>query len=104
MITIHIISEEESVISKMAEWLLRENLVHESVDLDFQDMWKLRDGNLVKTAAYKLSARTKALLFSTIEAGLSANFPQQRLCLYSTPVINMDKQNQQALIMSTLRV
>jgi hypothetical protein len=104
MIVIHIITENENQVARIGEWLLREKLVHQSVDIDYQDSWKLADGALVKYATFKLSARTKALLFMAIEAGLTAQYGERGWCLYSTPVLNMDKENQTALINATVRV
>lgn len=104
MITIHIITQAEDAANQLAQWLLKEKLVHEFVDIDYQDSFTFERQALRRVSTYKLSGRTKALLFGHIERGLKENFSGTDYILYSTPLLNMDQRNQQNLINSILKV
>lgn len=105
MIVIHIITKDESHLAKIAEWLMKEKLVHGGVDIDYQDTFIL-DGNqkLQRSTTYKMQARSKASLFKMIEEGLKSNFFSEAPYLYSTPIVNMDRNRLQELMDQTLRV
>jgi hypothetical protein len=104
MITLHIITREESQINRIAEWLLKENLVHGGVDVDYQDTLVLENDQLVRKTTFKLQARTKSLLYNIIEGGLKSNFHDNPPYLYTTPIVNMDKDLAAALLEKTLKI
>lgn len=103
MITIHIITDNEETLQGIAAWLLREKLVYENVDIDFQDTFVLENDEVIKSKTFKLQARTKALLFSQIESGLRETFKDKSPFLYSTPIVNMDAVLQKELILGVLK-
>lgn len=105
MIVIHIITKEESHLALIAQWLIEEKLVHGGVDVDYQDTFVMTQDNVLqRTTTYKLQARSKASLFRMIEEGLRSNFANEEPYFYSTPIVNMDKQQQQQLMDSTLKM
>ncbi|MFN0033290.1 MAG: hypothetical protein ACKVOR_14100 [Flavobacteriales bacterium] len=105
MITIHIITSSEPQAAHVAEWLLRERLVYQNVDIDYQDTFVLNEaGKLDKSKTYKLQARTKALLFNAIEDGLRAKFGNDAPFLYSTPIVGMDAMRSKDLIDKLMKV
>ena len=88
MIVIHIITKEESHLALIA-----------------QDTFVMTQDNVLqRTTTYKLQARSKASLFRMIEEGLRSNFTNEEPYFYSTPIVNMDKQQQQQLMDQTLRI
>lgn len=104
MITLHIITREEGQINRIAEWLLKENLVHGGVDVDYQDTLVLEGETLVRKTTYKLQARTKSLLYNIIEGGLKSNFHENPPYLYTSPIVNMDKDLAADLMANTLKI
>lgn len=105
MIVIHIITKEESHLAKIAEWLIRENLVHGGVDVDYQDTFVLdAEKQLQRTTTYKLQARSKATLFKMIEEGLRSNFASEQPYFFSTPIVNMDSIQSKELMEGTLKI
>lgn len=105
MIVIHIITKKEEQLNQIAEWLIKEKLVHGGVDIDYQDTFVINEKEeLVRTTTYKLQARTKGLLFNLIEAGLRSNFHEDTPYLYSTPIVNMDRIQSKELTDSTLKI
>lgn len=104
MITLHIITRKEEQINKIAEWLLRENLVHMGVDVDYQDTIVLENNELKRVTTYKLQARTKSLLFNIIEGGLKSNFHEDPPYLYTSPIVNMDMELAKDLKEKTLQI
>lgn len=103
MITIHIITNSETQATQIAEWMLREKLVYQNVDIDYQDTFVLNDhGKLDKSKTFKLQARSKALLFATIEEGLLSKYGSNSPFLYSTPIVGMDSVRSKELV-ETLR-
>lgn len=103
MITIHIITDNEERSQSIAAWLLKEKLVYQNVDIDFQDTFVYKNGEVTKSKSYKLQARTKALLFTSIEQGLRETFEDEMPFIYSTPIVNMDADLQREIINSVLK-
>ncbi len=105
MITIHIITKSETEAAEIAEWMLREKLVYQNVDIDHQDTFVLGDsGALEKSKTYKLQARTKALLFTAIESGLLSKFVSDPPFLYATPIVGMDAIRSKELVEKLVKV
>ena len=104
MIALHIITTNENQALEIAKWLLLNKLAHSSVDIDKQETLELVEGNLQRNVSYKLQARTKALLYMQVEDGLKAEFSSQPPYLYSTPIVNMDKDLSRRIIDETQRV
>ncbi|MFM9985539.1 MAG: hypothetical protein ACKVOK_09935 [Flavobacteriales bacterium] len=104
MIAIHIITSSEHQALEIARWLLDKKLAHTSVDIDKQETLELVDEKLIRNISFKLQARTKALLYMTIEDGLKAEFASHPPYLYSTPIVNMDKELSRRIIEETQRV
>jgi uncharacterized protein involved in tolerance to divalent cations len=104
MIAIHIITSSEQQALEIAHWLLDKKLAHTSVDIDKQETLELSDGKLTRNISYKLQARTKALLYMTVEEGLKTEFSSHPPYLYSTPIVNMDKDLSRRIIEETQRV
>lgn len=101
MIAIHIITTNESQALAIAHWLLTKKLAHTTVDIDKQETLELKDSELTRNISYKLQARTKALLYTTIEEGLKREFADHPPYLYTTPIVNMDKELSKRIIEET---
>ncbi len=104
MIAIHIITTSETQALAIAHWLLLKKLAHTMVDIDKQETLLLKDSGLIRTISYKLQARTKALLYTKIEEGLKLEFADHPPYLYSTPIVNMDKDLFKRIIEETQSV
>jgi uncharacterized protein involved in tolerance to divalent cations len=104
MITAHIIVSHEQQAKEIAEWLLKEKLAFDSVDVDQQESFQLISGSLVKRISWKLQTRTKAMLFERINETLHEQFSfESAPFLYCTPIVQMNQEMERRLRDETLK-
>lgn len=90
MILLRIVSRSEKKIERIAEILLRENLV---IDLNIQrslERVELINGKLTSSNVCRLTAKTKALLFKKIDRRLNQEFPENLPEVHALPIVEMD--------------
>lgn len=90
MIVLKVVSPDAKVIEDIAVYLLREHL---AIDVDINsstDRVSLQNGVLERRPTYVLSAKTKALLFPSIDKLLIEKYPEGSPEVYSVPIIHMD--------------
>ena len=101
MILLRLVSNSEAKIESIALLLLRENL---AIDVNIQrglERVELSAGELISTKIYRLTAKTKALLFSKIDERLNDEFPNNLPEVHALPIVEMD-WNQAELLKLTL--
>jgi len=99
MVLLHIISNNREQASEIADVLVEKKLVLAAVT--FQEVSvKERNpsGEIVIVDQVLMIARTKGILFNTIETCLREIFPTNRPVLYSIPIVNMNWQEANVLI------
>ncbi len=90
MIFIRISSHNEKVIEQVACLLLEEQLV---IDVNIKrsiDRACLIDGKISFSKIYLLTAKTKGLLFPTIDGLIKKTFINESFEIYSLPIVHMD--------------
>lgn len=97
MIFLRISSRDEDKMEQIATLLLEEKLV---IDVNIKrglERLTMKNGVLVKTKICLLTAKTKSLLFSTIDQRLKKEFPEKMPELYALPIVNMDWEQSKEL-------
>ena len=90
MIFLRISSYNESVIEQIAELLLRERLV---IDVNITrniERLILDVGKMRKVTTTLITSKTKGLLFAQIDEKVRTQFPNEKMEIYSLPIIHMD--------------
>lgn len=90
MIFLRIVSKSERKITEIAETLLRENLV---IDVNIKrgvERAVLVNDKLTTTKICLLTAKTKAVLFDTIDQLLNDLYPNNLPEVYALPIMQMD--------------
>ncbi len=90
MILLRIVSKNEKKIERIAEILLRENL---AIDVNIQrelERMELLSDKLVSSKVYRLTAKTKALMFSKIDRRLNVEFLENLPEVHALPIVEMD--------------
>lgn len=104
MIAVHIITSSETQALSIAEWLIAGKMAYSTIDIDKQETLEMSNGQLNRNISYKLQARTKSLLYTTLEEGIKSKFSDNPPFIYSTPIVNMDKDFAQKIIQDTLSI
>lgn len=98
MIFLRICSKDKKQINRVAEILLKEKL---ALDLNVKsnvERLELQNNQLVKKKILMLTAKTKSLLFTSIQQRLNEEFKGDTMPeFYSTPIVNMDWQQAEHL-------
>lgn len=93
MVLLHIISNDRQQSDEIAHLLVKENLVLSAVTFQPVSVRKKRkNGEVGESDQTLLIARTKGLLFNTIETHLREIYPTSMPVIYSMPIVNMDWQ------------
>ena len=90
MILLRIVSKSKKKIERIAEILLQENL---AIDLNIQrelDRLELVSEKMVSSKVYRLTAKTKALMFSKIDKRLNDEFADIMPEVHALPIVEMD--------------
>jgi len=91
MILLHIVTSDQSLISSITDYLIEEHL---ALDVLVTENTYLRKRNLdssfVNEKQFVITAKTKALLFETINQKLREKYSYNMPILYSVPIVNMD--------------
>lgn len=90
MIFLRVSGSNEKTIENIGEFLLKEKLL---IDLNVKrniERWVLFDDEIVKEKIILMTAKTKAVLFDEIDALIRKHYPNDRLEIYSLPIVHMD--------------
>lgn len=90
MILLRIVSSSEKKIERIAEILLKEKL---AIDVNIQrelERVELVSGKLSASKVYRLTAKTKALLFKNIDKRLNEEFRDNLPEVHALPIVEMD--------------
>lgn len=91
MVLLRICSEKEEDLKEVAEFLLKNQL---AIDINFKkDLTRLdlKSDELLEKPIYLLTAKTKGLLFTTIDENIRRMFVGREMPeLYSIPIVHMD--------------
>ena len=90
MILLRIVSKSEKKVERIAEILLRENL---AIDVNIQhelERIELISDKIVSSKIYRLTAKTKALMFSKIDKRLNDEFTDNMPEVHALPIVEMD--------------
>jgi uncharacterized protein involved in tolerance to divalent cations len=104
MILLRIVSNNEKKSERVAEILLSENL---GMDVNIKrhaERLELVNGSLISSRIYILTAKTKSLLFQTIDERLRREFPDNRPEIYALPIVYMDWDDARHLTDSIVKV
>jgi uncharacterized protein involved in tolerance to divalent cations len=104
MILLKISSENEQAVKAIAALLLREQL---AVDISFnntEQRLQLRESKLESHPMYSIKAKTKALLFSTIEQRIKNISTDILPEIYSLPITTMEISQAEQVIQQTQKV
>jgi uncharacterized protein involved in tolerance to divalent cations len=87
MVLIHLLVTSKESLSKIAEWLLKENLAV-SVEVDWsREHYIIENNEILNETVHKLTFITKAAEFSRIEESIKREYSKVLKELYSVPVI-----------------
>jgi uncharacterized protein involved in tolerance to divalent cations len=90
MIFLRIVSKNEGVIAKIAETLLKNQLI---IDVNIKrkmERLTLVEGKLKSGTISLLTAKTKSLLFNNIDDQIREIYPSEELEIYALPIVHMD--------------
>ena len=90
MIFIRVSGNNESTIERIGVFLLKKKLL---IDLNVKrniERWVLFNDEIVKESITLLTAKTKAVLFDEIDTLIRKHYPNDRLEIYSMPIVHMD--------------
>jgi uncharacterized protein involved in tolerance to divalent cations len=91
MVLLRICSSKEEDLKEVAEFLLKNHL---AIDINFKkDLTRLEyeNGALIEKPICLLTAKTKGLLFTTIDENMRRMFAGREMPeLYSIPIVHMD--------------
>lgn len=97
MIFLRIVSENETKIEEIAKLLLTEKLV---IDVNIQrqiERVNVVNGKLSVTQIALLTAKTRAVLFDSIDKLLNNQYPNQMPEVYALPIMEMDWEQAKVL-------
>ena len=97
MIFLRIVSKSEPKMEEIAKLLLEEKLV---IDVNIKrnlERAELVNGDLVFTKVYLLTAKTKAVLFDSIDKMLNELYAGHMPEVYAMPIMEMDWKQAQKL-------
>ncbi len=99
MMTLQVISSDQTLIHEIADFLLSEKLLANAM-ISEGVVYKTRDnlGNIVNSKRYILKGISKSLLFHTINKKLREKFKDNMPLLYSEPVILIDPEQTDIII------
>ena len=90
MIVLKITDERSERIIEIAKTLVRERLVLDvNVNFNVQRL-EFKDYEYTTSTIVEFSAKTKALLFNTIDNRIRELYPDDPPEIYSLPIVNMD--------------
>lgn len=98
MIVLNVTSESEKQIVRIASILLQERL---AIDVNVRrnlERAGWQEGSLRFHNIHQLTAKSKALLFTTIQKRLQQEFAPNMPELYSIPIVNMDWEQAEKLV------
>jgi len=98
---LHVITQSEKQAKDVAHFLLKEKLVLDS--LLMEKVLYIEEKDMVPHYVTLVKARTKHLLFNTIDEKLRQKYKDDMPILYSVPIVSMDKDQAQELVNLTAR-
>jgi len=90
MILLRIVSKNEAMLDEVAGFLLKENL---AIDVNMKrhlERIELVDGFITSVRLFLLTAKTRSLLFETIQLKLREKYGNNLPEIYALPIVNMD--------------
>lgn len=91
MVLLHIISNDRQQTDEIADLLVKENLALSAVTIQSVSVReKRKNGEVGESDHTLLIARTRGLLFNTIQTRLRDIYPTSMPVIYSIPIVNMD--------------
>ena len=104
MIVLHVTHNDPDKIVEIAESLLKSKLITDvTIDSSVQ-MISLEDGRLSKSEVSELTAKTKALLFTTVFDHIKSLHPEDVPRVYSLPIVSMDWDQTQDTLSDIIQV
>lgn len=97
MIFLRILSKDKQQIEQIAALLLREKLAIDVTMKHQFDRMELNNDELVSSDIYLLTAKTKGLLFPSIDQKLQNLFHGNMPEVYSLPIVHMDWEQAELL-------
>lgn len=98
MIFLRILSKDESMIDLLALELLRENLVIDLTIKRHMTRVELINNELTEFPVYLLTAKTRGVLFTTIDKFIKKKYAKNMPEVYSLPIVHMDWEQADSLL------
>ena len=97
MVWIRISSNDEKQIEEITQDLLKAKLI---IDANIErkvERWVLKDGEIGRTQIYIVTAKTKSLLFTSIDQRLRDSYKNSMPEVYCLPIVHMDWEQAEQL-------
>ena len=105
MVLLHIHAKSREQANEIVDYLLEKSLILNAVLVDQAQLRKKdEDGNIVEEARILIMGKTKALLFNTIDQQMRDRYKEKMPVLYSVPIVSMDWEQANELVMETAKV
>lgn len=105
MMTLQLVSEDESLLLEIAEFLLKESLIANAMISETGTYKTLNKQNTIVTSNhYILKGISKSLLFSHINQLLRKKYKERLPLLYSEPIILIDPEQTEAIVSQLAKV
>jgi len=89
MILLHIGTHDENQCNEIIDFLEDEKLIVDALIIETVRRTR-KAGETKKSPYFLILAKTKALLFNSVDQLMIDNYPDNLPSIYSTPIVNMD--------------
>ena len=105
MVLLHILTENEKKANEIVDYLLSKKMIINAILLEKVKVRKKTKVGLIQNEEQiMIMAKTKALLFTSIDTLLKQKYREEMPVLYSVPIVHMDWDQADELMQETEKV
>jgi len=105
MVLLHILTENEKKANEIVDYLLSKKMIINAILLEKVKVRKKTKVGLIQNEEQiMIMAKTKALLFTSIDTLLKQKYQEEMPVLYSVPIVHMDWDQADELMQETEKV
>ena len=105
MVLLHILTKNEKKANEIVDYLLSKKMIMNAILLEkVKIRKKTKIGLIQNEEQIMIMAKTKALLFTSIDTLLKQKYREEMPVLYSVPIVHMDWDQADELMQETAKV
>jgi uncharacterized protein involved in tolerance to divalent cations len=105
MVLVHILTKNEKKANEIVDYLLSKKMIMDAILLEKVKVRKKSKVGLIQNESQiMIMAKTKALLFTSIDKLLRNKYQEEMPVIYSVPIVHMDWEQADELMQETAKV